>query len=192
MTLKQDEKKLLNAIKYLPIVLIFILSLGLTQFILYKNNQNFKNDIQSLESSYVEENQNRIQNEIERIYTQIQMEKNAKHSPLIENFEDALQETFLKRIRNITFGDSGYIFVYTLEGTCLAHFRKEFIGLNRLDTKDIEGNFVVKDVLDFAKENKKSGRVMEKLGMTYWKDGQYTKTDGSATFEAYFYKKEFD
>ena len=45
---------------------------------------------------------------------------------------------------------------------------------------------------DFAKENKKSGRVMEKLGMTYWKDGQYTKTDGSATFEAYFYKKEFD
>lgn len=45
---------------------------------------------------------------------------------------------------------------------------------------------------DFAVENNKSRRVMEKLGMTYWKDYQYTKLDGSATFDAYMYKREFD
>ena len=32
---------------------------------------------------------------------------------------------------------------------------------------------------------------MEKLGMTYWKDCQYSKFDGSATFDAYLYKREF-
>ena len=44
---------------------------------------------------------------------------------------------------------------------------------------------------EFAVENNKSRRVMEKLGMTYWKDHQYTKLDGSATFDAYMYKKDF-
>jgi ribosomal-protein-alanine N-acetyltransferase len=44
---------------------------------------------------------------------------------------------------------------------------------------------------DFAVENSKSKRVMEKLGMTYWKDYQYTKTDGSVTYDAYMYKREF-
>ena len=42
----------------------------------------------------------------------------------------------------------------------------------------------------FAKDNSKSRRVMEKLGMTYWKDGQYSKVDGSVTFESCWYKKE--
>jgi ribosomal-protein-alanine N-acetyltransferase len=44
---------------------------------------------------------------------------------------------------------------------------------------------------EFAKENGKSRRVMEKLGMTYWKDGSYTKTDGSVTYESCKYKKEY-
>ena len=42
---------------------------------------------------------------------------------------------------------------------------------------------------EFAKDNSKSKRVMEKLGMTYWKDSQYSKTDGSVTFESCKYIK---
>lgn len=44
---------------------------------------------------------------------------------------------------------------------------------------------------EFAKDNIKSKRVMEKLGMKYWKDGQYSKFDGSVTFESCKYIKEF-
>lgn len=44
---------------------------------------------------------------------------------------------------------------------------------------------------EFAKDNQKSGRVMEKLGMMYWKDSQYAKLDGSVTFESCKYIKEF-
>ena len=43
---------------------------------------------------------------------------------------------------------------------------------------------------EFAKENTKSRRVMEKLGMTYWKDCVFTKLDGSKTFDACSYRRE--
>lgn len=45
---------------------------------------------------------------------------------------------------------------------------------------------------DFAVENDKSRRVMEKLGMTYLEDHEYTKLDGSVTFKAKKYRKIFD
>lgn len=51
------------------------------------------------------------------------------------------------------------------------------------EVKAIEG--------EFATENSKSRRVMEKLGMTYKCDYEYTKLDGSATFPAKVYRREF-
>ena len=43
----------------------------------------------------------------------------------------------------------------------------------------------------FACENRQSRRVMEKLGMTYLKDTEYTKLDGSETFPARLYRRIF-
>lgn len=40
---------------------------------------------------------------------------------------------------------------------------------------------------EFACDNPKSGRVMEKLGMSYLMDAEYSKFDGSATFKAKVY-----
>ena len=41
----------------------------------------------------------------------------------------------------------------------------------------------------FAVDNNGSRRVMEKLGMTFYEDTEYTKLDGSETFKAKTYKK---
>ncbi|MBO4637593.1 MAG: GNAT family N-acetyltransferase [Clostridiales bacterium] len=47
------------------------------------------------------------------------------------------------------------------------------------------GRFTVRRIEStFAEENLRSGRVMEKLGMTYMNDGTYSKIDGSATFRS--------
>ena len=43
----------------------------------------------------------------------------------------------------------------------------------------------------FALENIGSRRVMEKLGMTFYEDTEYTKLDGSATFKAKTYRRVF-
>lgn len=44
---------------------------------------------------------------------------------------------------------------------------------------------------EFAEENAKSRRVMEKLGMTYNRDAEYEKLDGSARFKAKVYRKDY-
>ena len=43
----------------------------------------------------------------------------------------------------------------------------------------------------FAIDNNGSRRVMEKLGMTYYKDTEYSKLDGSETFKAKTYHRVF-
>ena len=43
----------------------------------------------------------------------------------------------------------------------------------------------------FAKENHKSGRVMEKLGMHYVRDTEYDKLDGSTHYEAKLFRRDF-
>ena len=49
------------------------------------------------------------------------------------------------------------------------------------------------DAIDgiFAAANHKSQRVMEKLGMTYFLDTSFSKLDGSETFPAKYYRKDF-
>ena len=54
---------------------------------------------------------------------------------------------------------------------------------SRFDIKEIYGTFAV--------ENNGSRRVMEKLGMTFFEDCEYSKFDGSRTYKAKTYRKEF-
>lgn len=44
---------------------------------------------------------------------------------------------------------------------------------------------------EHAVENPASGRIMEKLGLTFVGYGEYAKFDGSAVFKAKIYRKEF-
>lgn len=44
---------------------------------------------------------------------------------------------------------------------------------------------------EFAKENTKSRRVMEKLGMTYNRDSHYEKFDGSVGFDSCIYRIDY-
>ena len=52
---------------------------------------------------------------------------------------------------------------------------------SKYDVHIIDGEFCV--------DNYGSRRVMEKLGMTYYQDAEYTKLDGSETFKAKLYRK---
>ena len=54
---------------------------------------------------------------------------------------------------------------------------------SRFDIKEIYGTF--------AAENNGSRRVMEKLGMTFFEDCEYSKFDGSRTYKAKTYRKVF-
>ena len=54
-------------------------------------------------------------------------------------------------------------------------------------------NYDVKKIVGvFAVDNPNSGKVMEKLGMTFHKDCEYSKFDESETFEAKNYEIRFE
>lgn len=45
---------------------------------------------------------------------------------------------------------------------------------------------------EHAVDNPRSGKVLEKCGLKFFRYGEYTKLDGSQTFRAKFYKMELD
>jgi len=71
----------------------------------------------------------------------------------IQDFENELKEKVLKRINEIRYGEAGYIFVYDLEGNCLSHYKKNLLGKNRINYQDKEGRYLVKEIVEFGKQN---------------------------------------
>ncbi len=71
-----------------------------------------------------------------------------------EDFQEKVKKKVLEWITRFRYNENGYIFVYDLEGNCLSDIRKECIGKNRLKVKNSKGDFVVKDILSFAKTHK--------------------------------------
>lgn len=76
----------------------------------------------------------------------------------VKDFENELKYKLLEKIRNVRFGEDGYIFMYDLEGNTLSHYKKEFIGENRINEKNEEGRYLIKEIIEFAKE--KDNRFM--------------------------------
>ncbi|MGB5918061.1 sensor histidine kinase [Arcobacter sp.] len=70
------------------------------------------------------------------------------------DFQEKIKKKVLEWITRFRYNENGYIFVYDLNGNCLSDIRKECIGQNRLKVKNSKGDFVVKDILNFAKANK--------------------------------------
>ena len=67
---------------------------------------------------------------------------------------DTESEESIKRMLNgLTYGDDGYFFVYDPEGVNLVHpIQPELVGKNLHDLQDVNGKYVIKDLLQIAKE----------------------------------------
>lgn len=76
----------------------------------------------------------------------------------MEDFEKKLKQKVLNWIKRIKDNDDSYIFVYDKDGVCLAHIKEEYIGKNRIDLQDKNGNYILRDILEISK-NKKEGFV---------------------------------
>ena len=70
-----------------------------------------------------------------------------------EDFEKEVQDRVLKNIREIRFGNNGYIFIINYDSIYLSHIRKEFIGQNAIESNDtVEVKKVIEDSLAIAKK----------------------------------------
>lgn len=71
----------------------------------------------------------------------------------VEDFEKELQEKVLRNIREIRFGNNGYIFVINYDSIYLSHLKKNYIGKNTVINDDmIEAKKVTEDLISIAKK----------------------------------------
>ncbi|MDZ7817186.1 MAG: cache domain-containing protein [Aliarcobacter sp.] len=71
----------------------------------------------------------------------------------LKDFEKEVQDRVLKNIREIRFGNNGYIFIINYDSIYLSHIRKEFIGQNAIESNDtVEVKKVIEDSLAIAKK----------------------------------------
>ncbi len=70
----------------------------------------------------------------------------------IDEFEKELQKELIEYIQNIRYENNSYIFLFNKEGVNLAHYKKEYIGKNRINEKNDVGQYFVKDILNLAQE----------------------------------------
>ncbi len=97
---------------------------------------------------------------------------------------DAIAKEKVKKILNdLSYGPDGYFFVYDYKGNNLVHPRQNFrIGKNWINLKDRQGNFVIRDLINVAKQGggytsyvweKPSSKKLEKkigyaIGLDKW------------------------
>lgn len=70
----------------------------------------------------------------------------------LDDFTKELKEHILKdHIQKSTYSKNGYVFVVDYEGEYLAHIKKEYIGLNRINLKDRNDFMITKELIKTAK-----------------------------------------
>lgn len=68
------------------------------------------------------------------------------------DFENELKTKILNYINTIKYSKNGYVFIVDYEGFYLAHIKKDYIGMNRIDLVDKNGVYITKEIIKKAKE----------------------------------------
>ncbi|MFA9372452.1 MAG: cache domain-containing protein [Labilibaculum antarcticum] len=65
----------------------------------------------------------------------------------VENYRLGIQKKILNKITDMRFDESFSIAVFSFDGTCLAHTRKELVGQNLWNKEDKEGEKIVQEII---------------------------------------------
>lgn len=73
----------------------------------------------------------------------------------IDDMEQQIQREVIERIGQIRFGVDGYIFILREDGLALSHLDKSMIGKWVLETKDINGKYMFRDMVELVQTDGK-------------------------------------
>jgi biopolymer transport protein ExbD len=92
--MKNNEKEILNIIRYLPVVLILLVSFLLTSFLYSEISNRFDKEVKELETKYISLNKELIKFEIEKIKSRILEEKKRKISVLRKELRNQVTNAY--------------------------------------------------------------------------------------------------
>jgi signal transduction histidine kinase len=202
-----NEKNLLNIIRFGAAISILIFSIFITYIIIERKNVTLKKEIDSFRNVYLNKKKTFIKNEVDRIISSINYEINNSEQTLktflknrvyeahqiatnIYNTKPTLSDDdniyITKVIKNalegMTYYDgSGYIFINNINGISILQARKEIEGQNLLEYEDPNGNKYIKKPIDIIKNK------TEAYDEYYWYKSKEDKTAyRKISFHKYF------
>jgi signal transduction histidine kinase len=177
--LTKNETKILKFIKYTPVIIVTFFSILITYIILLDKNIQFKNDIIELRETFLNENKNRINAEVNRTHNYIVYEKKNSESHLKKLIKIKVQEAhnimiyiyekykkneskeqILERIkdalRNYRFNNGrGYFYIYEKTGkNIMLPPLPDMEGKNFWNHKDSKGTFIIQDMVSLLEKEK--------------------------------------
>ena len=175
--LTQNETKILKFIKYTPVIIVAFFSIIITYIIFLDKNTQFKNDIVELRKTFLNENKNRINAEVNRIHNYIVYEKKNSevhlkkliklkvqeaHKTMTHIYEkykrSESKEQILERIkdalRDYRFNNGrGYFYIYEKTGkNIMLPPLPNMEGNDFWNHKDSKGSFILQDMVSLLKK----------------------------------------
>ncbi|RXJ86157.1 cache domain-containing protein [Arcobacter sp. CECT 8985] len=173
--IKNNEKRILQIIKYAPIVFIILLSMLITYLLLLNNQNYYKKEIRKIETTFTQQSKEEIQLEVKKFYQYIMYQKNKSEDELRKELKNRVDEAYtiayniylenktkdktviLKMIkdalRQIRFNNGrGYYFIHDIKGNNLLYPLNENLeNKNYLHLKDTNGYNFVKKIINTIK-----------------------------------------
>jgi signal transduction histidine kinase len=176
-----NEDFILKIIKYVPVILIIVVSVLTTIYISSSYAYNLKIEKEKIEKEYIDFNKDLIKDNIKtvtdyivnkhaltnevlrtQLKNQIYVAYNMMTS-IYNEFKDTKSKEEITLIiktalKNMEFSNKKYYFIYDLDGIGIFHPTKpEREGINHLNEKDASGNFLIQESIKIAKSETKEG-----------------------------------
>jgi len=177
------QKYTLNSINLFGIFILFSFAMIFTILVLFEEYRDFEHESVALRQSYLKTQKIKAKDETQRVLSYIQYVYNAMQGTMNDK---SLQENIVNSIEHLFDRKNGssYIFIYTLNGINVSDPNKpQNRGKNMINTQDINGKFILKELIDKAKDgggfvkyvwdNPANGKLSQKVSyaMTFkpWK-----------------------
>ncbi len=176
----ENEKKILNIIKYTPP--IFIISIGfiIAIFLYFENISTYNNEKQKIQEEHIKINREVIKEKVHEVYNYIIKEQKETEAKLKESLKDEIDKAHtimmsiyrnnqhkskneIKQIikdalRDIRFNnDRGYFFIYDMKGTnILLPTHPHLENKNFINHQDAQGKFIIRKIVTTMKKKEEA------------------------------------
>ncbi|MGA1933246.1 sensor histidine kinase [Arcobacter sp. YIC-464] len=207
--LKRSIYKVLNVLTVFPPFLIILLSIIITTYLVYENQNKFEKESFILKKNYLKDSRERIYEEVNSVIKYIEYEyqdtelklkvdlKNrvndayAVINGIIKNNKHLSKDEQIRLVkaalRDVRFNQGrGYYYIYSMQGECvLLPIQKSLEGKSFLGIKDKRGKYITRSIIESLQNGKEEF-------MTWWwyKPQDITKQYKKISYNKYI--KELD
>lgn len=145
--MKKVKHKLIIVTMVISLVTAIIITITMTFKSIQTNNKLLDNQIENLNDDY----DSRIKEQVEIAISMIDtINEKTKTGELTD---DEAKKQSADLLRNLKFGKEGYFWADTIEGVNVVYLGNDTEGKNRLNDKDSNGNYMIKDIIENGKKD---------------------------------------